>query len=156
VTGSSSPLQRKYPPSDPCACDVCVAYCRRPGWWTVEEADRAIAAGHARRMMLEMSPDRSFAVLAPAFKGNEVDFALQAHADGWCTFLQQGRCELHGTGVQPLECRFCHHDRPGQGEACHADLERDWNGDAGRALVVRWAKITGVLGGKDKDEGVRS
>ena len=136
-------LAEKYPPSRPCSCVACVAFCRRPGWWTVEEAGRAIAAGYARRMMLEMAPDRSFGVLSPAFKGNEVDFALQCHAVRGCTFLKNDRCELRGTGVQPLECRACHHDRPGLGPRCHADLERDWNTDAGRALVARWARSTG-------------
>jgi hypothetical protein len=94
-------------------------------------------------MMLEMSPDRRFGVLSPAFAGNEVDFALDRHKHGGCTFLREGRCELHGTGLQPLECRFCHHDRPGQGPACHAAIERDWDTDAGRALVTRWARLTG-------------
>jgi hypothetical protein len=136
-------LAESYPPSPPCACETCLAYCLRPGWWTVEEAAAAIAAGFSSRMMLEMSPDRRFGVLAPAFAGNEGDFAMDRHKDRGCTFLRAGRCELHGTGFQPLECRFCHHDRPGQGPACHAAIERDWDCDAGRALVTRWARLTG-------------
>jgi hypothetical protein len=32
-------------------------------------------------MMLEMAPDRSFGVLSPAFKGNELVFAKQLFAD---------------------------------------------------------------------------
>jgi hypothetical protein len=136
-------LEERYPPSPPCACDVCVSYCQRPGWWTVAEAAAAVAAGLGPRMMLEMAPDRSFAVLSPAFAGNEVDFALERFRARGCTFLRDRRCDLHGSGLQPLECRFCHHDRPGQGPVCHADLERDWNTDAGRALVARWAKLTG-------------
>jgi hypothetical protein len=136
-------LAEQYPPSEPCSCEVCLAYCRRPGWWTVDEAARAIDAGYASRMMLEMSPDRTFGVLSPAFTGCEVDFALQHYADRGCTFLTHDRCELFGTGCQPLECRFCHHDRRGEGAACHAALERDWNTPAGRDLVVRWSKLTG-------------
>ena len=136
-------LEQKYPPSEPCACEICLAYCRRPGWWTVEEAAGAIAAGYGGRMMLEMAPDRSFGVLSPAFKGCEVNFALDVYSGRGCTFLKDDRCELHGTGFQPLECRFCHHDRPGMGPKCHADVERDWNTSRGRVLVVRWAKLTG-------------
>jgi hypothetical protein len=116
----------------------------RPGWWTVEEAARAIAAGFGPRMMLEISPDRSFGVLAPAFNGSEADFAMQRDATRGCNFLKDNRCELHGTGFQPLECRYCHHERRNQGPQCHADLEKDWNTPAGRALVVRWSKITGL------------
>jgi hypothetical protein len=143
-------LIEKYPPSEPCACDVCLVYCRRPGWWTVEEAGRALDAGRGGRMMLEMSPDKSFGVLSPAFSGCEGNFALHVFSDRGCTFLTQNRCELHGTGLQPLECRFCHHDRPGLGSKCHADIEKDWNRPAGRALVVRWSKVTGFLTRRQK------
>ncbi len=135
-------LADKYPPSEPCSCPVCLSYCRRPGWWTVEEAERAIEAGYASRMMLEMSPDRSFGVLSAAFRGCEVQFAVNEYADRGCTFLKDERCELHSTGLMPLECRFCHHDRPGQGTRCHADIAKDWNTAAGRALVVRWSNLT--------------
>ena len=46
-------LHEKYPPSQPCNCKICIDYCKRPGWWTVNEAERAIAAGLHSRMMLE-------------------------------------------------------------------------------------------------------
>ena len=137
-------LGERFPPSDPCGCDVCLAYCRRPGWWSVSECSKAIQAGHAPRMMLELSPDRSFGVVSPAFAGNEGDFALQKHAAAGCTFLREGRCQLHGTGFQPLECRHCHHDRPGAGPLVHAALERDWMTPAGQAVVERWARVTGL------------
>ncbi len=139
------PLAVKYPPSPPCSCEICKSYCRRPGWWTVEEAAEAIEAGYGRRMMLEMAPDFTFGVLSPAFKGCEVQFAYQEFASAGCTFLLDGKCELHGTGHQPLECRFCHHDRVGLGPDCHADLEKDWNTRAGRALIVKWHEVVGFL-----------
>lgn len=138
-------LAEKYPPSPSCSCDVCRGYCKRPGWWTVAEAERAVEAGHARRMMLEMSPELRFGVLSPAFKGCETKFAYQAYAAMGCTFLVDGKCELHGTGLQPLECRYCHHERAGMGLRCHADIEKDWNTPAGRALVVKWAKLVGFM-----------
>ena len=136
-------LAEKYPPSEPCACEVCLSYCKRPGWWTVAEAAAAIEAGYANRMMLEMSPDRKYGVLSPAFKGCEAFFALELYADHGCNFLKNNLCELYGSGIQPLECRFCHHDRPGLGPLCHADIEKDWNTLTGQALVVRWGNLTG-------------
>jgi hypothetical protein len=136
-------LSQKYPPSQPCNCEVCLGYCKRPGWWTVVEATQAIQAGYAGRMMLEMSPDRSFGVLAPAFKGCENQFALQPYARRGCTFLKNDLCELFGSGLQPLECRFCHHNRPGLGLQCHSDLEKDWHTSTGVSLVVQWSKLTG-------------
>lgn len=134
-------LARKYPPSPPCSCEICIGYCARPGWWTVAEAAGAIQAGYWKRMMLEMAPEFTFGVLSPAFKGCEMIFALNEYASRGCTFFISNQCELHGTGYQPLECRFCHHDRPGMGSQCHADIEKDWDSSAGRALVAKWIKL---------------
>lgn len=131
-------LNELYPPSEPCVCEVCRTYCVRPGWWTVSEAERAVKAGYGGRMMLELSPDRTFGVLSPAFKGNEGMFALREFARNGCSFLRGGLCELHETGYEPLECLFCHHLREGMGPACHAALEKDWNTPAGQRLVKDW------------------
>jgi hypothetical protein len=131
-------LAAKYPPSEPCSCNICVSYCRRPGWWTVEEARIALENGLGYRMMLEISPEFTFGVLSPAFKGNEGTFALQLFANNGCTFLRNNLCELNGTAIQPLECRFCHHDRHGEGMKCHHDIEKDWNSPAGQKLVKQW------------------
>jgi len=137
-------LKEKYPPSEPCSCKICTAYCRRPGWWTVEEAGRAVDAGYGSRMMVEIAPDRTFGVLSPAFRGCEANFALQEYAPFGCTFLLRGLCALHGTGYEPLECLFCHHARKGLGKECHLDLEMDWHTPGGQALVLRWAERYGM------------
>jgi hypothetical protein len=79
-------LKERYPPSAPCDCDICRAYCRRPGWWTVEEAERVFDGGLGGRMMLEISPERTFGVLAPAFKGCEGMPALGTYATFGCGF----------------------------------------------------------------------
>lgn len=138
-------IVKKYPPSEACACEICRVYCIRPGWWTVEEARKAIAAGYASRMMLEIAPEFTFGVLAPAFRGCESGFALQAFAASGCNFLKDNLCELHGTGFQPLECRFCHHNRKGQGRICHGDLERDWNTAEGQKLIQIWLVQTSII-----------
>lgn len=85
----------------------------------------------------------NFGVLAPAFRGNEVNYAMQLYADQDCTFLADGRCELFGKGLQPLECRFCHHDRTGLGEKCHHAIELEWNTEKAKRLIVRWGILTG-------------
>ena len=108
----------------------------------MDEAAAAMEAGHGARMMLEMDPGRVFAVLSPAFKGNEQGFAAEEFSNEGCTFLTDAHCELHETAYLPLECAFCHHDRPGQGERCHAEIAKQWNSAAGRALVVRWSNET--------------
>lgn len=137
-------LKEKYPPSEPCSCEICRAFCIRPGWWTVEEASKAIEAGYGNRMMLEVSPEFTFGVLSPAFKGCEMNFALEEFSRFGCNFLLGGLCELHDTGFEPLECLFCHHARKGLGTKCHADIEKDWKTPEGQALVAKWATMYGI------------
>jgi hypothetical protein len=134
----SIPLAKKYPPSEPCSCEICKSFCKRPGWWTVEEATKAIEAGYGDRMMLELSPDLRIGVLSPAFRGCEASFALQEYAHFGCNFHINDLCELHDTGLEPLECRFCHHSRLGQGQKCHQDIEKDWITIEGKQLVLQW------------------
>ncbi len=99
--------------------------------------------GYSKRMMIEVSPDFQFGVLSPAFKGNECNQALQIFSKNGCTFLKDGYCELFGTGLQPLECRYCHHERKGKGKNCHLDIEKDWKTEYGRKLVVEWGNEVG-------------
>ena len=132
-------LECRYPPSPACACEVCRAYCARPGWWTVTQAEAALRAGLGARMMLEAAPGFAYGVLAPAFRGCERRFALQVFAGNGCTFLAGGLCALHSTDLLPLECAFCHHQRAGLGARCHADIALDWRGAAGRRLVQQWS-----------------
>jgi hypothetical protein len=139
-----SELLRRYPPSPACGCEICLGFCKRPGWWTVSEAEKSIRAGYARRMMLEVSPEHDFGVLSPAFRGCEGGLALNIHAQNGCNFLTDGLCELHETGYMPLECRFCHHERAGQGQKCHLDIEKDWNTQKGKLLVRRWGNQIGL------------
>lgn len=134
-------LYKLYPSSPPCNCEICRSYCLRPGWWTIDEAKAAISAGYARKMMLEISIDRTFGVLSPAFKGCESNFALQEYSKNGCTFFSNGLCELHKTIYMPLECRFCHHSRKGLGQICHHDIELQWNSLEGKKLVEYWGMI---------------
>ena len=131
----------KYPPSEPCNCEICKSYCLRPGWWTVEQAKQVINSKYSKRMMIEVSPERDFGVLSPAFKGCEGGIALQIFSQNGCNFFVDGLCELHATGLMPLECRFCHHDRIGLGLKCHLDLEKDWKREEGKQLVFKWLKL---------------
>lgn len=139
------PLRAKFTPSEPCSCSICKGFCLRPGWWIVDEARLAIQNGLANRMMLEISPDKSFGVLAPAFKGNELLIAMQVFSNNYCTFYIDGLCELFGKDYQPLECRFVHHRRKGQGIVCHTAIEKDWNTMAGKKLVQEWIATTNFI-----------
>ena len=138
---STLSLVERFPPSEACSCDICRAYCSRPGWWSVEQARHALLAGYGARMMLELSPDHKYGVLSPAFRGCEGSIALQEYAQNGCTFFRRGLCALFHTGFEPLECRFCHHDRAGQGRVCHDALAQDWLTPAGQTLVRQWIRL---------------
>lgn len=142
---SEKTLLMKYPSSEPCNCETCKSFCIRPGWWTVEEATKAIDAGYANRMMLEIAPELTFGVLSPAFYGSEKNIALKEYSIFGCCFFTNGLCELHNTGLKPLECRFSHHSRPRKGSICHSDLEQNWKTSEGQALVERWIQLIGLL-----------
>jgi len=137
-------LQEKYSPSEPCSCDICKGYCLRPGWWTVDEAEAVLQTQYINRIMLEVSPEKDFAVLSPGFKGNEGSIALEVFSGNGCTFFMDGLCELFGSGLQPLECRFCHHSRKGEGINCHLSIEEEWKTPRGKRIVVRWGNMTGL------------
>lgn len=137
-------LYSKYPPSEPCSCSVCKNFCRRPGWWTVEQAEKVVASPYAGRLMLEIAPEGDFGVLSPAFRGCESYLAINEYSRQGCTFLKNGLCELHKSKFMPLECRFCHHDRIGVGKQCHDDLEKDWHTPKGQNLIQIWGKKVGL------------
>jgi len=134
-------LVERFPPSGKCQCEICVSFCNRPGWWSVDQARLAVKAGYSSRMMLEVSPELTFGVLSPAFKGCEGLFSLQCYSKNKCTFFIKDLCELHTSGLVPLECQFCHHSRPGLGPHCHHALENDWKTKAGQSLVEQWTKM---------------
>ncbi|MGE4584896.1 MAG: hypothetical protein AB7C91_09610 [Sphaerochaeta sp.] len=138
------PLYHRFPPSESCSCRICRSFCQRPGWPLVEEARLAMQEGLADRMMLEFSPDFSFGILAPAFKGNEGSFALQILAAHSCTFLGESGCTIFNFPYRPLECRFCHHSRMGEGLVCHLSIAKDWNTSKGKRLVKRWLQVMGL------------
>ncbi len=141
---SRNSLNELFPASPSCSCEICRGYCRRPGWWTVSEAALAIRKGLSHRMMLEISPEVSFGVLSPAFRGCEMQMASNAFKNAGCTFFHEDGCELYQSGLMPLECRFCHHERIGRGQTCHTAIENDWNSTDGRKLVVEWCNLTRI------------
>ena len=136
-------LQERYPPSESCSCKICSHFCNRPGWWTVEEANKAMNSGFANRMMLEVSDNLKFGVLSPAFKGNEGEYALQIFANRSCTFHKNGFCEIYFTDLMPLECRFCHHSRLGLGLKCHLEIEKEWNSEKAKRVIIKWGNLIG-------------
>lgn len=94
----SMDITESFPPSEPCTCKICLAYCARPGWWALHEAQKALDGGLGGRMMLEVEPGHTFGVLSPAFRSCEGLIATNKYALNGCTFLEKKQCSLHGSG----------------------------------------------------------
>lgn len=129
------------------SCDSCVAMCGYgyPGRMTPGEARQAIENGNATR--LYASTWRKTTMLRPAIVGWEaLSLAERDLQRGKCTFMTaNARCELHGTGSKPLECRVapCENSTGGAygvtlNNGVIAAIERAWRTKEGRAVVALW------------------
>lgn len=158
----------KTPSTKGCTCSKCVAPCRTsPGWFTPQEAELAILAGHSERLMrdwLEPSEEHGnkerIYVLAPASVGCEgrdapeilpndpddleamIGKVLELIGDGWekgeCTFLtEDNRCEIHKSGFKPKQCRECFGCKPDSGPD-NFEMIRFWDNPEAQALVEKW------------------
>lgn len=104
-------------------------------------------AGHADRLLRVRNFDS--AVLRPAIIGWEGgDITEYIMALGQCTFMTvTGGCELHGTGMKPLECRVAPCGGTGanlsnkKADAIALAIERAWDTRAGIAAMVRWRAL---------------
>lgn len=144
-----------------CACQKCQSEClHNPGWFTPEEAAKAIAAGYARKLMrdwLEPSSklgneDRIY-LLAPAARGCEGDDAPELEFDfveiifnglskGRCVFFDKnGRCELYDSGFKPIQCRTALMCGPCDGYQGNYAVAKLWATPEARRLVEKWEKM---------------
>ena len=96
-----------------CRCPRCVAMCTKGACVpTPAEALALIKAGYASRLATYQPfiGSTEQAVVAPAVVGAEG--GTRQRTDGRCTFHSaDGKCELHATGLKPLEGRIAHHTR---------------------------------------------
>ena len=139
-----------------CSCTNCVSLCEKnPGWMTPEEALKAIASGHATRLMRdwlepcqEVGNDKRIYVLAPAslccegIDAPEFDLfsIISGTAEkGRCTFLNNRLCDLHTTDYKPMQCR--------ENMGCveigldNYEMARMWNNDQGRKTIAWWSTL---------------
>ena len=138
-----------------CNCIQCRAACEFiPGWMTPAEARKAIAKGLAHRLMLCWhggGGHKRIYVLSPAVAGYEGKIGPQAVMSGkeWkkgtCTFFGKQRCEIHGSGFKPLECRLalcCNVAIGRQADDAHAHaIPRAWDSWRGRRIIKRWWRM---------------
>lgn len=130
-----------------CACEDCVQMCvETPCWGTPAEAQALIQAGYGGRLMLDrwvggiVTDVDQIDILGPAIVGREGKPA-PSRRWGRCTFLtKEGRCELHGSGLKPIEGRLAHHD--GTPDEVHEAVAATWENPEAVALVAAWIEVT--------------
>ena len=146
-----------------CACAKCVDLCRRnPGWFTPQEAAKALAAGLADKLMCdwlepsnEVGNDERIFVLAPAADARGGEMAPEwdeMHGGGGgmfaallgplpykgrCIFFKKDRCAVHDSGFKPRQC-VENFGCDGQIRADNYEMARLWNNEEGRALIATW------------------
>lgn len=124
-----------------CNCERCQKGCQRyPGWMTVDEAKRAMDAGHAKDLMRDYwaSMEGNISVLCPAIEGYEGRTAAWL-PDGKCVFFSNGKCGIHNSGFKPRQCResfLCKGIGPGKSE-----FIEEWNSPEGKEQVRRFREL---------------
>lgn len=147
-----------------CTCRECTEACEKnPGWFSPEQADKALMAGHAKKMMLDwldpsskLSNDEEIWILAPAARGFEARKApdmdemqggsgpfSHLYGDppykGRCVFLENGLCSLHDSGFKPTQCCSALHGQQHKGEwKSNYDMARMWNNPEAQKIVAKW------------------
>lgn len=87
-----------------CSCDTCKNMCKTPCIGTPEEMLAISKAGFSKRLAVTSwatglilgTHDRVVTIIAPLFDQKK----------GFCTFYQDGMCELHSLGLKPTEGRY--------------------------------------------------
>lgn len=122
-----------------CACDQCQGLCRnKPGWFTPQQIEAVarqqnmtVAALFETHLTIDTAlvreADRMTAiyVLAPAIRGKRPGAISDPAARGECTWLKDGRCEIHS--VKPAECRTTDHTMsPHDSNMLRAAILKQW------------------------------
>jgi len=98
-------------------------------------------AGFASRLMFDDWPFGAD-MLKPAMKGSEGERApWEVKTEEGCTFWKDGKCELHQSGLKPIQGKLAHHanTRAQIGEI-EGLIRSSWDSDEATEVIERWKK----------------
>lgn len=129
-----------------CSCDKCKRMCHAPCFMSVEDAEKMLDAGYAKRLMFDDLPGMydPGAILKPALKGYEGQQApWDTSSMKGCTFwTKDKKCALHDKGLKPLQGRIAIHGNTAYDGEYLAELSKeDWESPRGLAVIERWKKL---------------
>lgn len=88
-----------------CKCALCKMQCHTPCLGTPQDIERLIDAGYADRLKLTYWA----AGMIMGVIDRPIPMLQAAAGDEYCTFFQNGLCELHTLGLKPTEGKLSHH-----------------------------------------------
>jgi len=139
-----------------CSCDRCQRMCHAPCCGSVEDMEKIMDAGYAKRLMFDDLPSIRDGgdFLKPALKGYEGERApWHTESLHGCTFWKGGKCELHKRGLKPIQGKIAHHNgSKASGEEYAAISKADWESERGLACIYRWKKEVGYKESDDPDQ----
>jgi hypothetical protein len=126
-------------PDVECQCTKCQSMCWRPCFGTPDDIQKLIEAGYEDRLCLDnhcgFEKNAEIDLLSPALKGHESSFApLMSGSPEGCTFLKDGKCELHDKGLKPSQGRKAIHNHRDTKE----EEEKYTGGKLGASISELW------------------
>lgn len=122
-----------------CDCEKCSNMCQAPCSGTPEDMEKLIDHGYADRLSYDDLEPKPY-ILKPSLKGYEGKKQpwLTASPDG-CTFWKNGKCELHASGLKPIQGKLAHHDETEKQRLEIQDfLVKSWEGQKGKKVIEMW------------------
>jgi len=126
-----------------CSCEKCSKMCHAPCCGTPDDMQKLIDAGYGERLMYDDLPGGEY-MIKPALKGFEGEGApWEVASKAGCTFWKDGKCELHESGLKPLQGKLALH---GQSEK-EIDQVGDFINEAWQdekktnKVIKKWKKL---------------
>lgn len=127
-----------------CNCSSCQSMCLNPCWPLPQEAIALIEAGYGDRLETDTHEEYengetvlSVRVLAPRTKVGKKNGNYLV-----CTFFTEGKCELHDTGLKPVEARVLSHRAQPDEQLLRDIVGRAWDSKAGQQALEMWESRT--------------
>ncbi len=140
-----------------CSCSKCKSMCHAPCCGSVEDFEKIIEAGYADRLMFDDLPSVCDGgdIIKPALKGHEGKQApWETKSELGCTFWKYGKCELHKSGLKPIQGKQATHtDQHVAADKAQAFSEiskADWESPRGMALIEKWKKLVNYKVNEDE------
>ncbi len=129
-----------------CDCEICKSMCHGPCNGSVEDFEKLIDAGFAKKLMLDDLPNNPPLppTLRPALKGyGGKRSPWETWTEKGCIFWDsKGHCKLHKSGLKPTEGKIGIHGNFYEYVNKFTEITKtDWGTEKGKLLIEKWKKL---------------